>query len=98
MTPRLLLPFALGHCANDFAPVAMFLIIPAFGVAMGLSPVEIGLLFTIHNLGSALAYIPAGFVADHVADRGILLLATFSGWGLAISPPRLPTAFGCSPF
>lgn len=75
--PKLLIPFALGHFANDLAPVAMFLIIPAFGVAAGLSPLEIGLLFTIHSFGSALAYLPAGIVTDHVSNRGILLLATF---------------------
>ncbi|MEM7238246.1 MAG: MFS transporter [Pseudomonadota bacterium] len=80
--PRLLVPFAFGHFANDLAPVAMFLIIPAFGVAMGLSPIEIGLLFTIHSLGAALAYLPAGVVTDHVANRGILLLATFFWVGL----------------
>ncbi len=75
--PKLLLPFALGHCANDLAPVAMYLIIPAFGAASGLSPVEIGLLFTIHSLGSALAYFPAGLLCDHVSRRGWLLLGTF---------------------
>jgi FSR family fosmidomycin resistance protein-like MFS transporter len=75
--PKLLIPFAFGHFANDFAPVGMFLIIPAFGVAAGLSPVEIGLLFTIHSMGSALAYLPAGIISDHIANRGNLLLATF---------------------
>jgi FSR family fosmidomycin resistance protein-like MFS transporter len=80
--PRLLVPFALGHFANDLAPVGMYLIIPAFGVAAGLSPVEIGLLFTIHSFGSALAYLPAGIVTDHVSNRGILLLTTFFWVGL----------------
>lgn len=80
--PRLLIPFAFGHFANDLAPVGMFLIIPAFGIAAGLSPVEIGLLFTIHSMGSALAYLPAGIVSDHVANRGILLLGTFFWVGI----------------
>ncbi len=80
--PRLLIPFALGHCANDLAPVAMYLIIPAFGVAYGLSPVEIGLLFTIHSLGASLAYLPAGLLIDHVSKRGLLLLSTFFWVGL----------------
>lgn len=80
--PRLLVPFALGHFANDLAPVGMYLIIPAFGVAAGLSPVEIGLLFTIHSFGSAMAYLPAGIVTDHVTNRGLLLLATFFWVGL----------------
>lgn len=53
------------------------MIIPAFGTAMGLSPSEIGLIFMIHYLGSSLAYFPAGLLADHVANRGILLAFTF---------------------
>lgn len=80
--PRLLVPFAFGHFANDLAPVGMYLIIPAFGVAADLSPVEIGLLFTIHSFGSAMAYLPAGIITDHVANRGVLLLATFFWVGL----------------
>ncbi|MEL7446525.1 MAG: MFS transporter [Pseudomonadota bacterium] len=91
--PRLLIPFAVGHFANDLAPVGMFLIIPAFGVAAGLSPVEIGLLFTIHSLGSALAYLPAGIVSDHVANRGILLLATFFWVGLGYLGASLANDF-----
>ena len=77
MKPNLLIPFSVGHCANDLVPIGMYLIIPAFGTAMGLTPSEIGLLFTIHYLGSSLAYFPAGLLADHVANRGILLAATF---------------------
>ncbi len=73
----LLIPFSIGHCANDLVPIAMYLLIPAFGLAMGLSPAEIGLLFMIHNLGASVAYLPAGMMADHVANRGILLAATF---------------------
>lgn len=77
MKPNFLVPFSIGHCANDLAPIGMYLIIPAFGTAMGLSPSEIGLIFMIHYLGSSLAYFPAGLLADHVANRGILLAFTF---------------------
>ncbi|NNF80461.1 MAG: MFS transporter [Rhizobiales bacterium] len=77
MKPNLLIPFSIGHCANDLVPIGMYLIIPAFGTAMGLTPAEIGLLFMIHYLGSSLAYFPAGLLADHVANRGILLALTF---------------------
>ncbi len=77
MKPDLLIPFSIGHCANDLVPIGMYLLIPAFGTAMRLSPAEIGLLFMIHNLGSSVAYLPAGMLADHVANRGILLAATF---------------------
>jgi len=77
MQNKLLISFSLGHFSNDLAPIGMYLIIPAFGSAIGLSPSEIGLLFMIHNLGASLAYVPAGMLADHVANRGIILAATF---------------------
>lgn len=77
MKPNLLVLFPIGHFAIDLVPIGMFLLIPAFGAALGLSPAEIGLLFMIHSLGASLAYLPAGMLADHVADRGILLAGTF---------------------
>lgn len=77
MKSNLLIPFSVGHCANDLVPIAMYLIIPAFGTSLGLTPAEIGLLFMVHGLGSSLAYFPAGLLADHVANRGRLLAATF---------------------
>ena len=80
MKTNLLIPLSIGHGANDLAPIGMYILIPAFGTAMGLSPAEIGLLFMVHTFGSSIAYIPAGLLADHVANRGILLAATFF-WG-----------------
>ena len=77
MKSSLLIPFSLGHFSNDLAPIGLYLIIPAFGAALNLSPSEIGLLFMISSTGASLAYIPAGLLADHVANRGVLLLATF---------------------
>ncbi len=82
MKSNLLIPFSLGHCANDLVPVAMYILIPAFGAAMDLSPAQIGLLFMIHSLGASVAYLPAGLLVDHVANRGILLTATFFWVGL----------------
>lgn len=80
---RPLLPaFALGHFCNDFAPCAVWIIAPAVAVAMDLTPAQLGLLFTIHSLGGALAYLPAGIAADHISDRGKLLVATFWWVGL----------------
>ena len=83
--------FALGHLANDWPIAALWLIVPAAGLAMGLSPAEVGLLFTLFSVGGALAYIPAGFLADHVSNRGRLLVATFwwvaIGYGLAAFSP-----------
>jgi len=77
MKNNLLIPFSIGHCANDLAPIGMYLLIPAFGTAMELSPSQIGLLFMIHSLGASLAYLPAGLLVDHVANRGVVLAATF---------------------
>ena len=74
--------FALGHFANDWSVCALWLIVPAVGIAMELSPAEVGLLFTICNVGGALAYLPAGILTDHVSNRGRLLLATF--WWVAV--------------
>jgi FSR family fosmidomycin resistance protein-like MFS transporter len=79
---RLLVWFSLGHLANDCAPCALWLIAPAIGIAMDLSPAEVGLLITITSVGAALGYLPAGVLADRVAKRGRLLLATF--WWVAI--------------
>ena len=78
----LLTPFALGHFCNDFAPCAVWIIAPAFAVAMDLNPAQLGLLFTIHSIGSAIAFLPAGLAADHISDRGRLLLLTFWWVGL----------------
>ncbi|MCP3952540.1 MAG: MFS transporter, partial [Desulfobacterales bacterium] len=87
MKTNLLIPFAIGHCANDLVPIGMYILIPAFGTAMGLSPAEIGLLFMIHQFGASIAYLPAGLLADHVANRGILLTTTFFwvGFGYLIA-------------
>ena len=74
--------FMLGHFANDLPIASLWLIVPAVGIAMELSPTEVGLLFTICNIGGALAYLPAGMLADHVSNRGRLLVATF--WWVAV--------------
>ncbi|MFP6747635.1 MAG: MFS transporter [Alphaproteobacteria bacterium] len=75
--PNLLSAFAVGHFANDMVPIGMYILIPAYGTAMDLSAAEIGLLFMIHSLGGSIAFLPAGMLADHVANRGIILAITF---------------------
>ena len=83
----LLVWLTFGHFANDWPVSSLWLTIPAAGITMGLTPTEVGLLFTIINAGGALAYIPAGILADVVSNRRCLLLATFwwvaAGFGLA---------------
>lgn len=83
--------FALGHLAIDWPIASLWLIVPTAGIAMGLSPTEVGLLFTIFNIGGAFAFLPAGILADHASNRGRLLIATFwwvaVGYGLAAMAP-----------
>lgn len=78
----LLRTFMFGHFCNDFPTCAIWLIGPAVAVSMDLSPAELGLLFTLYSFGSALAYFPAGLIADHISNRGLMLLGTF--WWVAI--------------
>ncbi len=78
----LLVSFPLGHLANDWAPASIWLLAPAIGAAMGLSPSEIGLLITISYMGASMGYLPAGILADRVSHQGRLLAATF--WWVAI--------------
>jgi len=73
--------FMLGHFAIDLPIASLWLIVPTVGMAMELTPAEVGLLFTICNIGGALAYLPAGMLTDHVSNRGRLLAATF--WWVA---------------
>lgn len=74
--------FALGHLSNDWAAGAIWMVAPAAAAAMGLGATEVGLLLAIHGLGAALAYIPAGMLADRVSRRGPLLVLTFA-WVVA---------------
>ena len=74
--------FSLGHLANDWAPCTIWLIAPAIALSMDLTPAEVGLLVTIHSLGAAVGYPPAGILTDRVSNHGRLLLATF--WWVAV--------------
>ena len=74
--------FALGHFANDWTAGSLLLLTPAIAAAMGLGPVEVGLLLTLNGVGAGLAYLPAGLAADHTRRRGLLLWMTF--WWVAL--------------
>ncbi len=74
--------FPAGHMAVDWGGGALLLIVPAIGIALDLSPAQVGLLFTAMQLGAGLAYAPAGFAGDRVRRRGLLLLAAF--WWVTI--------------
>ena len=73
----LFLFFPAGHMAVDWGGGALLLIAPAIGVALDLSPAQIGLLFTAMQFGAGLAYAPAGIIGDRVRQRGLLLLVAF---------------------
>ena len=77
MRGSLFFPFSLGHFANDIVPCSVVVLAPAIALEMDLTPVEVGLLLTLHSLGSALGYFPSGLVADSVRNRGNFLLFTF---------------------
>lgn len=78
----LLKSLTLGHFANDWSVCALWILAPAVGLAMDLSPAEVGLLITLTTIGGAVAYIPAGMLTDHLSNRGRLLLFTF--WWVGI--------------
>lgn len=77
-----LVGFALGHCANDWVAGTIWLLAPAIAASMGLGATEVGLLIALTGVGAALAYLPAGILADRTRERGPLLAATF--WWVAI--------------
>ena len=71
----------VGHMSNDWAVGSIWLIASAVAVSEGLGSPEVGWLLTIHGLGAAVAYIPAGLAADRTTRRGPLLGLTF--WWVA---------------
>ncbi|MCH2271514.1 MAG: MFS transporter [SAR324 cluster bacterium] len=75
-------PFSLGHFANDIVPCSVVVLAPAIALEMGLNPLEVGLLLTLHSFGSALGYLPSGLLADSFRNRGNLLMLTFWWVGL----------------
>ena len=77
-----LVAFPAGHGAVDWATAALFLLAPAIAVSLGLTPAQVGLLFTAQAVGSGIASLPAGILGDRLRRRGLFLLATF--WWVAV--------------
>ena len=78
----LLVALPIGHLVNDWPGAALWILAPAIALSMGLGPVEVGLLLTIHATGASLAYLPAGLIGDVFRNRGNLLALTF--WWVAL--------------
>ena len=91
--PPLQFVFLFGHMANDWCPGAIWLLIPAMGLTLGLQPSELGLLVSIHAVGGALAYFPAGILADRVRNQGRLLLMTFWWVGIGYATASMAPSF-----
>ena len=65
-----ILAFCAGHMAVDWPHGALWILIPAIGVAMDLSPSDLGLMVSLTAIGGALSLIPAGMLSDHTRRRG----------------------------
>ena len=78
----LLITMPFGHLVNDWPGAALWILAPAIAVSMGLGPVEVGLLISIHMSGASLAYLPAGVIGDFFRNRGNILAITF--WWVAV--------------
>ena len=61
----------------DWGGGALWLLAPAMALSMGLSPLQVGMLFAARQIGSGIAHLPAGFIGDNLRKRGFFLLATF---------------------
>ena len=81
--PLYLWAFPLGHLAVDWGGAALYLLVPAIATDLGLSPTQVGLLFTCTMMGAGLVALPAGVLGDTIRFRGIFLLSTF--WWVAIA-------------
>jgi len=75
--------FPAGHGGVDWGGASLWVLAPAIALSMGLSPAQVGLLFTVKGLGAALAYLPAGLAGDAVRRRGRLMLSTL--WWVAVA-------------
>ncbi len=77
--------------AVDWPHGALWILIPAIGVAMDLSPSDLGMMVSLTAIGGALSLIPAGMLSDHTRRRGTLFVSTFvwvvAGYALASMAP-----------
>ncbi len=69
--------FPTGHGAVDFPFGAMWLLAPAVATSFGMSPTQIGYLFTAMILGGGCAHIPAALIGETNRRRQLFPLTLF---------------------
>ena len=72
-----LVVFPVGHGAVDWGGGALWLLAPAMALSLGLSPLQVGMLFATRQLASGISQLPAGMIGDNLKRRGYFLLSTF---------------------
>ena len=78
----LYLPFYLRPFSNDIVPCSVAVLAPIIALEIGLNPMEIGLLMTLHSFGVTLGYLLSSLLADTFGNRGNLLMLNFWWVGL----------------
>lgn len=69
--------FPTGHGAVDFPFGAMWLLAPAIAASFGMSPTQIGYLFTAKILGAGVAHFPAALIGETNLRRQFLPFTLF---------------------
>jgi FSR family fosmidomycin resistance protein-like MFS transporter len=75
--------FPAGHGAVDWGGGALWILVPAMSLSMGIGPWKVGLLFAAVQVATGIAHLLSGLVGDTLRNRGNFLLATF--WWVALA-------------
>jgi len=75
-----LIGFPAGHGAVDAGSAALWIIAPFIAAGLGLTPTQVGLIFTVMAISAGMTHIPASLVGE-TRFRGVFLLSTF--WWVA---------------
>ena len=65
----------MGHGAVDAGTAALWIIAPFIAASLGLSPTQVGLIFTVMAISAGMTHIPASLVGE-TRYRGLFLLST----------------------
>ena len=78
-----LVAFPIGHGAVDWGGGALWLLAPAIAVSLGLSPLQVGILFAARQIAAGISQFPAGLIGDTLSKRGNFLLGTL--WWVSVT-------------